>query len=208
MFDVDTGVVVRLIGFADEDGDDDAEEDAEEDGEDDAEEDGEDDAQDDDGEEDGEDDAEEDAVSVETQFSPEGIAYRAAGSPESERPPILYVADATNECIRAFHADTGRHLRVIGADELSNPCGVAVQEAPESSGQPTLLAVADYFSNRVLVFDADTGDLLHTIGDGTDGSALGELNYPAGVTLHPGANGATLLFVTERGNNRVQMFVL
>ena len=57
------------------------------------------------------------------------------------------------------------------------------------------------------VFNVDTGALVRTIGTtGQAGAAPGPLNYPSGVAIHPGADGATLLFVSEYSNNRVQVF--
>ncbi len=86
---------------------------------------------------------------------------------------------------------------------------MALLEPAPGSDQPTLLFVADYSNHRVQVFNADTGALVRTIGTtGQAGAALGQLNYPSGVAVHPGADGTTLLFVTEYSNNRVQVFVL
>ena len=71
------------------------------------------------------------------------------------------------------------------------------------------LLVPDSNNHRVQVFNVDTGALVRTIGTtGQAGAAPGPLNYPSGVAIHPGADGATLLFVTEAGNNRVQVFAL
>ena len=148
------------------------------------------------------------------QFSnPRGLALRPPGPPGSGRTAILYVAEGNDHRIQALEADTGSHLRFFGtgkkgaaADQLSNPLGVALHEPPLGSDQPTLLFVADYGNHRVQVFDADTGALVRTIGQ--DGEALGQLNHPTAVTVHPGADGEMILFVTEYGNNRVQAFVL
>ena len=145
--------------------------------------------------------------------TPRGLAYQPAGPSGSGRPAVLYVAEFYNHRVQAFDADTGAHLRFFGTgdhgsgmDQFYNPTGVALREPPLESGGPTLLYVADSDNNRVQVFDADTGAVVRTIG--SIGSALGQLKSPRGVTVHHGADGVTLLFVTEYDNKRVQVFVL
>ena len=145
--------------------------------------------------------------------TPRGLAYQPAGPSGSGRPAILYVVELNNQRVQAFDADTGAHLRFFGTgvkgsgvDQFYNPIGVALREPPTGSGEPTLLYVADSGNHRVQVFDANRGAVMRTIG--SSGSVLGQLSGPTGVTIHPGPDGATLLFVSENGNQRVQVFVL
>ena len=128
----------------------------------------------------------------------------------------IHVAEENSYRIQALEANTGTHVRFFGtgthgaaADQLQSPYDVALHEPAPGSDQPTLLFVADYGKHRVQVFNADTGALVRTIGTtGQAGDAMGQLNRPSGVAVHPGAEGAMLLFVTENGNNRVQVFAL
>ena len=148
--------------------------------------------------------------------TPTGLALRSAGPPGSGQPSIRYVTEANNDRIQAVEADNGTHVRFFGtgvrgaaADQLSWPSGVALHEPAPGSDQPTLLFVADWSNHRVQIFDADTGVFVRTIGaTGVVGAALGQLNVPTGVMVHPGADGPMLLFVTEYSNKRVQVFVL
>ena len=148
--------------------------------------------------------------------NPTDLTLRSAGPPGSGQPAVLYVADAINYRIQAVTADTGMHIRFFAtgtagaaADQLNWPYSVALHEPAPGSDQPTLLFVADWGNYRVQVFDADTGALVRTIGTtGVAGAALGQLYHLSGVMVHPGADGTTLLFVTEHSNKRVQVFVL
>ena len=147
---------------------------------------------------------------------PRGLALRPPGPPGSERPATLFVADCGNDRIQAVDAATGAHLRFYGAGvqgdgpgQLNCPSDVALLEPAAGSTQPTLLAVADFNNHRVQIFDADSGAVVRTLGTTrAPGAALGQLNRPYGVTMHPGADETTLVFVTEYNNKRVQVFVL
>ena len=128
---------------------------------------------------------------------------------------LLYVSEYKHR-VQVFDADTGALVRTIGAgdagaglDQLEYPRGLALQESTPGSGAPCLLYVADYSNDRIQAFDADTGAYVRTIGAGR-GSAVGQLDHPIGVTLHPGPDGSALLFVSElaAGNKRVQVFVV
>ena len=55
------------------------------------------------------------------------------------------------------------------------------------------------------VFDADTGAHVRMIGAGR-GSGVGQLDSPRSIIVHPGPDGKMLMFVSERLNNRVQVF--
>jgi DNA-binding beta-propeller fold protein YncE len=69
-----------------------------------------------------------------------------------------------------------------------------------------LLFVTDYGNHRVQVFDAINGEFVHIIGS-TGGYGPGQFNGPLGLSLHQSlTGGATLLFVGDNGNNRVQVF--
>lgn len=142
--------------------------------------------------------------------SPSGIALHAA-APGSDSPTRLYVADFHNNRVQVFDADSGSHIRYIGTGpgsetgQLKSPRAVAVYAGRNADAAPHLY-VADAGNHHVQVYDAITGAHLRCIGGGR-GSAQGLLNGPWAVTAHPGPDGATLLFVSDQNNHRVQVFV-
>ena len=122
-----------------------------------------------------------------------------------------------NNRIQAIQADTGTHVRFFGtgtagdaADQLSNPYSVTLHEPASGPDNAALLFEADTGNHRVQVFSADTGALVRTVGTaGQAGAAVGQVSGPAGLTVHPEADGAVLLlFITEANNHRVQVFAL
>ena len=143
--------------------------------------------------------------------SPMGIALRKA-PPGSASQWLLYVSEFDNHRIQVFDSDTGAHVRMIGAGvkgagpgQLNRPWGIALQEPASGSGAPCLLYVADCCNHRVQVFNADTGAYVRMIGAGR-GSAVGQLEFPLGIVMHPGPDGKILVFVSEITHKRVQVF--
>ena len=99
----------------------------------------------------------------------------------------------------------GAGVRGAGPGQLNGPRGIALQESASGSGAPCLLYVADCCNLRVQVFDADTGAYVRMMRAGR-GNAVGQLQYPNNIVLHPGPDGKMLMFVSDRDNNRVQVF--
>ena len=128
---------------------------------------------------------------------------------------LLYVSDSRNNRIQVFDADSGAHVRMLGVDEIADPSGLALHEATTScitttqSNLPALLFVASFSQHVVKVFNADTGSLVRTIGTGTAGAGMGEMNGPVGIAVRTAAVGSAsqlLLYVSENGNHRIQVF--
>ena len=96
---------------------------------------------------------------------------------------------------------------IIGsADNLRSPYGLAVRAAAPGSGQQSLLFVCDFTKNQVQVFDANSGAFVRSIGSGVDGTGEGQLSKPRDVALRLLPSGQSLLYVSEIGNNRIQVF--
>ncbi len=94
-----------------------------------------------------------------------------------------------------------------GNGQLDRPYAVAVWPRARPGGH-VLLFVADSRNHRISVFDAVTGAFVRTIAGPASSRAVGQLSCPSGVTVHAGVGDSVLVFVTEEGNHRVQVFVI
>ena len=107
----------------------------------------------------------------------------------------LYLADLTDR-IQVFDRD-GKFLRHWNTPEFNvdGPSGLTVDRYGR-------LLVADTHFYRVLVYDKD-GKILFQLGDGVQGTAHGQFNYPTDVVIDKAGN----FYVSEYGeNDRIQVF--
>jgi sugar lactone lactonase YvrE len=143
---------------------------------------------------------------------PIGIAVDGSGR--------VYIADRTNHRVQVFSND-GTFLRKwgkqgTGDSQFQEPWGIAVN----GSGR---VYVADTYNHRVQVFNANGAFLgnwgcprsgddqvnVHFPGTklppdawGSLGTGYGQFNTPSGITV----DGSGRVYVTDRGNHRVQVF--
>ena len=125
----------------------------------------------------------------------------------------LYVADYGNHRIQVFNPVDGSHIRMIGQGrgagpgQLTWPTGCTSLSGAE--GGISELYVSEFGNHRVSVFDMATGAFLRHIGAG-QGANAGEMNSPVGIALSLGGvasqGGDHLLYVSEWGNDRIQIF--
>ncbi len=119
---------------------------------------------------------------------PFGVALDQAGN--------VYVSEPPARRVRVF-TPSGQFLREFGG-EAERPTGLAI----DANRQLVYLADGSFptsQNHRVLVY-SQQGKLLRTIG--TRGSALGQFNFPAHLTVDKDGN----LFVVDTLNFRVQVF--
>jgi DNA-binding beta-propeller fold protein YncE len=114
----------------------------------------------------------------------------------------LFVADYENHRIQVFNKDTGAFERIIGsygveAGQFNKPIVSCIDE---DNGN---LFVCDYANNRVQVFNKDTGVFIRQLGNVSSGLGSDALSGPRGICLDRGSN---LLFISDRENNRIQMY--
>lgn len=132
---------------------------------------------------------------------PRGIAFDAAGG--------VYVVDGGNGRIQHFDA-AGEFIGFIGENELAlfpGGQGGAGGLAVDDEGN---LYVADTWNHQIKVY-APTGELINSWGSfydaGDDPGAVdlqpGSFYGPRGIAIHDG-----LVYVTDTGNERVQVFEL
>jgi DNA-binding beta-propeller fold protein YncE len=117
--------------------------------------------------------------------TPVGLAYDASGR-------RLLVADSTNGVIDAFSAD-GHFLGELGAGQLRQPCGVAVDPR---NGR---IFVVDVAAHQVVVLTPD-GQVITRLG--RRGAGDGEFNFPTYVAI----DSQERVYVSDSLNFRVQEF--
>jgi len=115
---------------------------------------------------------------------------------------LLYVADAGNDTVVVFDADSFKQLRNLGKPSkkhtstdpgtFSLPTNVAV----DSDGN---VYVTDTFNNRVEMFDAD-GEFISQFGKNGDGP--GEFERPKGIAV----DGDGHIWVVDAAQDRVKVF--
>ena len=113
----------------------------------------------------------------------------------SDSTGCVYVADCDNHRVQVFTSDGG-YLRQFGkkgsgSGELSLPASICVDIND-------LVYVGENWNNHVSVFTSE-GEFLKSFG--SRGSKQGQLNGPYGITV-----GGGVVYVSDIGNNRVQMF--
>ena len=125
----------------------------------------------------------------------------------------LYVADYNNDRIQVFNPVDGTHFRNIGQGRGAGPgqlYGVSSCTALSGAeGAISELYVCEQENHRVSVFDMATGAFTRHIGAG-EGANAGQMDTPLYVALSLGGvdrqGGHHLLYVSEAGNKRIQIF--
>ena len=125
----------------------------------------------------------------------------------------LYVADLHNHRVEVFNPIDGTHIRSIGQGQgvepgkLDSPTSCTALSGGE--GGVSELYICDGGNHRVSVFDMATGAFRRHIGAGRGTNAC-QLDLPEGIALSLGCvdsqGGDHLLYVSEYGNNRIQIF--
>jgi DNA-binding beta-propeller fold protein YncE len=117
---------------------------------------------------------------------PNGIAVDSEGS--------IYVADALNHRLLKFKPDGGFVKQWLGPEiNFYGPRDLAI--APNKQ-----IYILDQGRTRVVKFDPQSEKFTEW---GRKGTEAGEFNDPTGLTV-----GGNLIFVTDAGNNRIQVFDL
>ena len=122
-------------------------------------------------------------------FYPHDVAFDSTGN--------MYVTDPSNHRVQVFNPE-GQFLRQFGKagrgdGELNYPAGIGIDS-------DDTVYVVEYTNNRVSVFTCE-GKFLTSFGHHGDGP--GQFNNPRGLTVDK-KNG--LIYVSDSGNNRVQIF--
>ena len=124
----------------------------------------------------------------------------------------LYVTDSSNHRIQVFNPVDGSHIRMIGQGRGTGPGQLCLPRgctALSVAGGISELYVCEGDNQRVSVFDMATGAFLRHIGAGR-GANAGQMNSPAGIALSfrgvASQGGDHLLYVSEFGNDRIQIF--
>jgi len=130
------------------------------------------------------------------------VLVRPGGVAIDRENRFLYVADAGNDVVDVFDADSFKLLRQIGKPSrkheqtdpgtFSLPEGVAV----DKDGN---VYVTDTFNDRVEIFDAD-GEFISTFGKNGDGPA--DLERPKGIAVDCDGH----IWVVDAAQNRVKVF--
>lgn len=127
--------------------------------------------------------------------SPKGIEDNGAGH--------LYICDSGNNRIKKMTTG-GSYVNEVGSSgtgnsQFNSPCGIALQSS--------LLYIADRDNHRIMI--RNSGDLTYVGKFGKDdatgasGSGDGEFIQPYGVAVD-----ANYIFVTDKDNDRIQVFNL
>ena len=125
----------------------------------------------------------------------------------------LYIADYSNHRIYVLNPVDGSYIRSIGQGrgagpgQLNCPAFCTALLGPE--GGISELYVSEQGNHRVSVFDMATGAFQRHIGAGR-GANAGQMHYPQGIVKSlrgvASQGGDHLLYVSEWGNNRIQIF--
>ncbi len=112
----------------------------------------------------------------------------------SDRNGCVYVADTDNTRVQIFTPDGG-YLRQFGKRASGNgPTSICVDDDDR-------VYVVEYRNGRVSVFTCE-GVFLKAFG--SQGSGPGQLYYPYGIAVDQ----CGVVYVSDHGNNRVQIFFL
>jgi DNA-binding beta-propeller fold protein YncE len=130
------------------------------------------------------------------------VLVRPGGVAIDRENRFLYVADAGNDVVDVFDADSFKLLRQIGKPSRKHD-----QTDPGTFSLPESVAVdrdgnvyvTDTFNNRVEIFDAD-GEFISTFGRNGDGPA--DLERPKGIAI----DGDGHIWVVDAAQNRVKVF--
>jgi DNA-binding beta-propeller fold protein YncE len=130
------------------------------------------------------------------------VLVRPGGVAIDRENRFLYVADAGNDVVDVFDADSFKFLRQIGKPSMKHdqtdpgtfslPEGVAV----DKDGN---VYVTDTFNNRIEIFDAD-GEFISTFGK--NGDAPADLERPKGIAVDCDGH----IWVVDAAQNRVKVF--
>jgi DNA-binding beta-propeller fold protein YncE len=127
---------------------------------------------------------------------------------------ILYIADQSNNCVRAVDLATGIIRTVAGTGAAAyNGDGMAATETDLAGPSGLALAsdgtlfIADCFNGRIRAVDPTTGLIRTVVGDGgeyryqgVDEPASASLSRPSGIALDDEGN----LYMTDSDNHLVR----
>jgi DNA-binding beta-propeller fold protein YncE len=130
------------------------------------------------------------------------VLVRPGGMAIDRENRFLYVADAGNDVVDVFDADSFKLLRQIGKPSRKHD-----QTDPGTFSLPEAVAVdkdgnvyvTDDFNNRIEVFDAD-GEFISTFGKNGDGPA--DLERPKGIAVDCDGH----VWVVDAAQNLVKVF--
>jgi len=117
-----------------------------------------------------------------------GNLFIASGPQVMRVPPSLAIQTVAGDGSYPFRGDGG----AATSARLNGPVAVALG----SSGE---LFIADQKNSRVRTVSA-AGVISTAAGDGTAGSATGELSFPSGVAI----SGSGMVYVSDQNNDRIQ----
>ena len=123
---------------------------------------------------------------------PWDVAFDSAGS--------VYIVDSSNHCIQVFTPE-GMFVRKFGKEgsgkgELKWPSSISIDSND-------IVYVGDKDNHRVSIFTCQ-GDFVRSFG--IEGAKPGEFNKPWAVTVDCPLGTSGLLYVSDKNNNRVQIF--
>jgi DNA-binding beta-propeller fold protein YncE len=113
----------------------------------------------------------------------------------------LHVGDVFNSEIDVYNPNTGEYIRSYGSFGGPVPGRIFFGPGGMSFGNDGNLYITDFSLDLIKVYDADNGELVRTIGG--PGTALGQFQGPAGITVSPNTG---RIYVNDQYNYRVQVF--
>ena len=130
------------------------------------------------------------------------VLVRPGGMAIDHQNRFVYVADAGNDVVDVFDADSFKLLRQIGKPsrkhDQTDPGTFSLPEAVAVDNEGNVY-VTDTFNNRVEIFDAD-GDFISTFGKNGDGPA--DLERPKGIAIDCDGH----IWVVDAAQNLVKAF--